>query len=74
MFGSTDTAAQAAHRLRQGTGAPAQAAHRLRRRTGSGGAPAQAVMSFAVNRAQAAEPNTATYSPCNPMFLINWSQ
>ncbi|SCE52819.1 hypothetical protein GA0115235_12334 [Streptomyces sp. DpondAA-F4a] len=35
---------------------------------------AQAVMSFVVNRAQAAEPNTAVYSAWRPRFLTISSQ
>lgn len=51
-------------RADRGTARPADGAG------GSGeGPPAQAVMSFAVKRAQAAEPNTAAYSPCSSRFL-----
>lgn len=37
-------------------------------------APVQAAMSFVVNRAQAAEPNTMAYRPCSSRFLTISSQ
>lgn len=51
--------------------ATGMAAARARTRNG---APPQTVMSFEVNLAQAAEPNTAAYSAWSPRFLTSSSQ
>ncbi len=44
------------------------------RKTGPDPPAPHALMSFAVKRAQAAEPNTAAYTPCKPRFFSTSSQ